>query len=248
MNQIEEIDKLIKESRKIVVLTGAGISTASNIPDIRGKNGAANNLELKKKYGYSYETIVSHSFFMAKPDLFYSYYKNEMVYRNAKPNKAHLFLKKLEIDHQVTIITQNIDGLHSLAGSTNVIEFHGSVQKYHCLNCHKQFNLDYIFRFKDAPYCDVCHGLIKPDVVLFEEGIDEQNIIDSLNALHNGDLLIVIGSSLNVYPAAGLIYEFASRNTILINKDETPLDGYFKIVVHDDIIKVIEKLDHGSSI
>lgn len=171
-----------------------------------------------------------------------------MVYRNAKPNKAHLFLKNLEKDHQVTIITQNIDGLHFLAGSKNVIEFHGSVRNYHCLNCFKQFDLDYIYRFKDAPKCDECAGLVKPDVVLFEEGIDEKNISDSLNALHDADLLIVIGSSLNVYPAAGLIYECTTRNTILINKEVTPLDGYFKIVIHDDIIKVIEKLEHVSSI
>ncbi len=247
MNIIEEIAQLIKNSPKIVVISGAGISTASNIPDIRGEKGAANNPDLKKKYGYSYETIVSHSFFMSHPDLFYDYYKNEMVYRNAKPNKAHLFLKKLEDNHEVTIITQNIDGLHTLAGSRNVIEFHGSVQSYHCLNCHQKYDLDYIYSFKEAPHCKKCKGLVKPDVILFEEGIETSNIIDSLQALHNADLLLVIGSSLNVYPAAGLIYEFKGRDTILINKDITPLDSYFKIVVHDDIIKVIENLENVAS-
>ncbi len=247
MNTIEEIASLIKKSKRIVVITGAGISTASNIPDIRGKSGVANNSDLTKKYGYSYETIVSHSFFMSHPDLFYNYYKNEMVYRNAKPNKAHLFLKKLENDHDVSIITQNIDGLHTLACSTKVIEFHGSVLHYHCQNCHQEYDLDYIYSFLNAPHCKKCGGLIKPDVVLFEEGIETSNIINSIKALHNADLLLVIGSSLNVYPAAGLIYEFKGSHTILINKDVTPLDGYFKIVVHDDIIKVINQLENVTS-
>ena len=247
MKKIEEIKNLIKNSHKIVILTGAGISTASNIPDIRGKDGAMNNISLQRKYGYSYESIVSHSFFMSHPDIFFAYYKNEMVYKNAKPNIAHLYLKELEKDHKVTIITQNIDGLHSLAGSKRVIEFHGSVQRNYCLNCHKYFALDYLYKFKGIPHCDECKGIIKPDVILFEEGIDENNIYNSLKALHEADLLLVIGSSLNVYPAAGLIYEFKGSSSILINKDNTPLDDYFKIVVHDDIIKVIEKIKNGPS-
>ena len=243
MEEIKLAKKLIDEARYIVVISGAGISTPSGIPDIRSENGAANNKDLIKKYKYGYETIVSHTFFMNKTEEFYEYYKNEMVFKGASPNKAHLFLKELEKNHKVTIITQNIDGLHIKAGSSDVIEFHGSVLRNYCMHCNKAFDLDYVMSHKGVPHCDSCGGIIKPDVVLFEEGIDEDAINRSLIALAKADLLLVIGSSLNVYPAAGLIQYFRGPKSILINRDTTPLDYMFDVVLHDDIIKVIKAFE-----
>lgn len=248
MSQIEEIANLIKNSKNIAVITGAGISTPSGIPDIRGKDGAMNNKSLKEKYGYDYETIVSHSFFVSRPKEFYRYYKEQMVYKNAAPNLAHKFLKNLEDSHNVTIITQNIDGLHHLAGSSDVVEFHGSVERNTCTKCGKHFSLEYVMSHEGVPLCDECGALIKPDVVLFEEGIDYDAITHSVKKVQEADLLLVIGSSLNVYPAAGLIHYFRGANSILINKDKTPLDNFFKIAVHDDIIKIIKELDNVTSI
>lgn len=242
MNQIEELQKLIDDAKNIVVLTGAGISTASRIPDIRSANGAANNKDLIKKYKYDYETIVSHTFFMRHTDEFYRYYKEQMIFKNAEPNIAHKYLANLEKRKNVIIITQNIDGLHTVAGSKNVVEFHGSTQKNTCMNCGEHFSLDYVMSQDGVPHCDRCGGIIKPDVVLFEEGIDYQAISDSVNATEHADLLIVIGSSLVVYPAAGIPNYFHGNNIVIINKDPTPLDAYAKIVIHDDIKQVFSKL------
>lgn len=242
MNQIEELQKLIDDAKNIVVLTGAGISTASGIPDIRSANGAANNKDLIKKYKYDYETIVSHTFFMRHTDEFYRYYKEQMIFKNAEPNIAHKYLANLEKRKNVMIITQNIDGLHTVAGSKNVVEFHGSTQRNTCMNCGEHFSLDYVMSQDGVPHCDRCGGIIKPDVVLFEEGIDYQAISDSVNATEHADLLIVIGSSLVVYPAAGIPNYFHGNNIVIINKDPTPLDAYAKIVIHDDIKQVFSKL------
>ena len=242
MNQIEELQKLIDDAKNIVVLTGAGISTASGIPDIRSANGAANNKDLIKKYKYDYETIVSHTFFMRHTDEFYRYYKEQMIFKNAEPNIAHKYLSNLEKRKNVMIITQNIDGLHTVAGSKNVVEFHGSTQRNTCMNCGEHFSLDYVMSQDGVPHCDRCGGIIKPDVVLFEEGIDYQAISDSVNATEHADLLIVIGSSLVVYPAAGIPNYFHGNNIVIINKDPTPLDAYAKIVIHDDIKQVFSKL------
>ena len=244
MSKIEEAKKLIDEAKYIVVITGAGISTPSGIPDIRSANGAANNKDLIKKYKYGYETIVSHSFFMSNTEEFYRYYKEQMIFKNATPNIAHKFLASLESSHKVTVITQNIDGLHIKAGSSDVVEFHGSVLRNRCLECGKSFSLDYVMNNGLVPHCDSCGGVIKPDVVLFEEGIDEFAISHSLYALSKADLLIVVGSSLNVYPAAGLIRYFNGTNSILINKDPTPMDYLFKIIINDDIINVIKGLSN----
>ena len=242
MNQIEELQKLIDDAKNIVVLTGAGISTASGIPDIRSANGTANNKDLIKKYKYDYETIVSHTFFMRHTDEFYRYYKEQMIFKNAEPNIAHKYLANLEKRKNVMIITQNIDGLHTVAGSKNVVEFHGSAQRNTCMNCGEHFSLDYVMSQDGVPHCDKCGGIIKPDVVLFEEGIDYQAISDSVNAAEHADLLIVIGSSLVVYPAAGIPNYFHGNNIVIINKDPTPLDAYAKIVIHDDIKQVFSKL------
>ncbi len=243
MNNVEEIKKIIQNAKNIVVITGAGISTPSGIPDIRSKNGAMNNKDLIKRYKYKYETIVSHSFFFEHTEDFYKYYKEQMIHGQAKPNEAHLFLKELENNHHVTIITQNIDGLHSLAGSIDVVEFHGSVNRNTCLNCGEKYSLRDIIAMPGVPHCPHCGGIIKPDVVLFEEGIDYESITRSLNAMEHADLLLVIGSSLMVYPAADLISYFHGNNSVLINRDITNCDSFFKIVVHDDIIKVIKELE-----
>ncbi len=242
MSKIEELQELINKANHIVVITGAGISTASGIPDIRSANGAANNKDLIKKYKYGYETIVSHSFFMSHTDEFFRYYKDVMIFKNAKPNIAHLYLAKLEQRKDLTIITQNIDGLHTVAGSKNVIEFHGSTQRNTCMDCGEKYSLDYVLSHEGTPHCEKCGGIIKPDVVLFEEGIDYQAIHDSVKATERADLLIVIGSSLVVYPAAGIPNYFHGDKIVIINRDPTPLDGYAKIVIHDDIKKVFEQL------
>lgn len=242
MDKIFELQKLIDDAKHIVVITGAGISTASGIPDIRSANGAANNKDLIKKYKYGYETIVSHTFFMKRPEEFYAYYKEQMIFKDAKPNIAHKYLAKLEQRKDVTIITQNIDGLHTVAGSKNVIEFHGSTQRNTCMNCGEKYSLDYVLSHKGVPHCEKCGGIIKPDVVLFEEGIDYQAIHESVAATERADLLIVIGSSLVVYPAAGIPNYFHGDNIVIINRDPTPLDSYAKIVIHDDIKEVFNKL------
>ena len=242
MDKYFELQKLIDDAKHIVVITGAGISTASGIPDIRSENGAANNKDLIKKYKYGYETIVSHTFFMKRPEEFYSYYKEQMIFKDAKPNVAHKYLAKLEQRKDVTIITQNIDGLHTVAGSKNVIEFHGSVQRNTCMECGEKFTLDYVLSHKGVPHCDKCGGIIKPDVVLFEEGIDYEVLHESVAATERADLLIVIGSSLVVYPAAGIPNYFNGNNIVIINRDPTPLDGYAKIVIRDDIKEVFSKL------
>ena len=242
MDKIVELQKLIDNANHIVVITGAGISTASGIPDIRSANGAANNKDLIKKYKYGYETIVSHTFFMNRTEEFYAYYKEQMIFKDAKPNIAHKYLAKLEQRKDVTIITQNIDGLHSAAGSKNVIEFHGSTQRNTCLNCGEKYSLDYVLSQNGVPHCEKCGGIIKPDVVLFEEGIDYEAIHESVRAAERADLLIVIGSSLVVYPAAGIPNYFHGDNIVIINRDPTPLDSYAKIVIHDDIKEVFSEL------
>lgn len=242
MNQIEELQKLIDEAKHIVVITGAGISTASGIPDIRSANGAANNKDLIKKYKYGYETIVSHTFFMQRTEEFYRYYKEQMIFKNAQPNIAHKYLAELEKRKDVTIITQNIDGLHTVAGSKNVVEFHGSTQRNTCMDCGEKYSLEYVMSNEGVPHCEKCGGIIKPDVVLFEEGIDYQAIHDSVQAAEHADLLFVIGSSLVVYPATGIPEYYRGQNIVIINRDPTPLDYKAKIVIRDDIKKVFEEL------
>ena len=165
-----------------------------------------------------------------------------MIFKDAKPNEAHKFIKDLEKDHYVTVITQNIDGLHHVAGSTNIIEFHGTVQRNICMNCGETYGLDIIFNGEDVPHCPHCGGVIKPDVVLFEEPIDRDCIYGSLDALNNADCLIVVGSSLTVNPAAALCYEYPGNNLVIINKDPTPYDSRARIVINDNIVEVIKEL------
>ena len=210
----ETLKKWIDESDNIVFFGGAGVSTESNIPDFRSQDGLYN-----MEYKYPPETILSHTFFMENPEEFYRFYKNKMIYKNAKPNKAHYALVKLEKAGKLkAVITQNIDGLHQMAGSKNVIELHGNIYKNSCIKCGKEYTLDYIIESRGVPRCS-CKGIIKPEVVLYEESLDNDNIMKAINFIKRADVLIVGGTSLRVYPAAGLIDYYNGKKLVLINKD-----------------------------
>ena len=233
----EELKKVIDNSDNIVFFGGAGVSTESDIPDFRSSNGIFN---AQKNITYSPETVVSHSFFMRNPEFFYQFYKDKMIYENAKPNNAHKALAKLEqIGKLKAIITQNIDGLHQMAGSKNVLELHGTIHKNYCMKCNKKFDLDYIIKSENIPHCDVCGGTVRPDVVLYEESLDSNVLSESLHYISNADVLIIGGTSLIVYPAASLVNYFRGSKLVLINKSSTSQDGNADIVINDSIGKVL---------
>ena len=239
MNHLEDLKNLLKQKNKrVCFLGGAGVSTASGIPDFRSPDGL---YHVKSKYGVPYETMLSHSYFVSHPDTFYEFYWECMVKKDAKPNVAHLALAQYEKDGgSVAILTQNIDGLHSLAGSKNVVELHGSVWRYTCPYCGRRYTLNQL-KSNGVPHC-ACGAILKPDVVLYEEPLNEFVLNDAIKAISTSDILIVGGTSLNVYPAAGLIYEFRGERKIIINRESTPLDSFFDDVVHDDIGKVLSYL------
>lgn len=215
------IQELIKKAQHIVVFSGAGFSTESNIPDFRSNSGIYQN----KSYPYPCEQMISHDFFIHNTKQFYEFYKNEMVYLNALPNRGHKAIAKLEkLNKLDAVITQNIDGLHQMAGNTKVIELHGSIHRNYCMNCHQFYDLDTIVNSKKVPYCTKCHGIIKPDVVLYQESLDGNVLKQAVDALSKSDLLIVAGTSLTVYPAAGLVQYYRGKNIILINHDATSFD------------------------
>ncbi len=245
-DKINILHNMIEKSNNIVALTGAGISVPSGIPDFRSANGLYTT---SKGYSYSAEELLSHTCFVNDTEEFYEFYKNNMIYKNATFNKAHLYLKKLEDSGKLkAVITQNIDGLHTLAGSKNVLEFHGSIYRNTCMGCAKKYDLDYILSSKGIPHCNVCGNIIKPDVVLYEEGLDEQIVTKSINAVYSADMLLVIGTSLKVYPAAGLIDYYRGNRLVLINKDATGYDGSADLVLNEDIIKVVDKLTDMSNL
>lgn len=237
MDKIGKLNEIIKNSKYIVFFGGAGVSTASGIPDFRSQNGLFN-----EDYIYPPEVILSHTFFMSNPKEFYKFYFDKMIYLDAKCNKCHTKLKELE-DKGIlkAIITQNIDGLHEKAGSNNVYNLHGTIYKNHCIKCNKSYSLDYMIKNKDNLICS-CGGTIKPDVVLYEEMLDEKTLNDSVDHIKKADTLIIGGTSLNVYPAASLINYFNGNNLILINKTKTPYDNYATLVINDDINKVFDKI------
>ena len=240
MNKIEQLKKAIDESKKIVVFSGAGLSTNSGIPDFRSASGIYNQ---KINMNVRPEEIISHSFFMSYPEEFYKFYFDKMVYLDAKPNKAHKYFAKLENEGKVSsVVTQNIDNLHQLAGSKNVIEIHGTVMKNHCMKCHKYFDLKDILDKGIPPRCE-CGGLIKPDVVLYEEGLNEDDINKALEEISTCDMLIIVGTSLVVYPAAGFVRYFNGKYLVLLNKSETQYDNKADIVIHDDVCHVVEELE-----
>lgn len=235
---LNSLRELIKKKPRIVFLGGAGVSTASGIPDFRSPEGIYN---VKSQYGVPYEVMLSHSYFMNHTDTFYDFYWKSMVKKGAKPNAAHYALADYEKRGQmITILTQNIDGLHQDAGSKAVYELHGSTRRYFCQECGKRYSLDDIDPH-GVPRCE-CGGILKPDVVLYEEPLDENLLEQSVNALRFCDTMIVGGTSLNVYPAAGLINYFGGSLSILINKEPTQADGFFNYVIRDDIGKVLTEI------
>ena len=239
-NQYEEFKKIINEAHSIVVFTGAGISVPSGIPDFRSADGIYNQ---KTKIKASPEEIISHSFFMSHTEDFYDFYKEKMCYPKAEPNAAHKYFADLEKKGKnVIVVTQNIDGLHQKAGSKYVYELHGTIHQNFCMKCGRLFGLDYVMNSKGVPYCDKCGGIVKPNVVLYEEGLDEDTIQRSISAIMTCDLLIIIGTSLRVYPAAGFIRYFRGRYLVVINKDSTSYDSNCDLVFNEDVINVINNI------
>ena len=239
-NQYETLKQIINESRNIVVFTGAGISVPSGIPDFRRADGIYNQ---KTKFKASPEDIISHSFFVNNTEDFYSFYKDKMCYPKAEPNAAHKYFADLEKKGKnVIVVTQNIDGLHQKAGSSIVYELHGTIHQNFCQRCGRMFGLDYVMSAKGVPHCDKCGGVVKPNVVLYEEGLDEDTISRSINAIMTCDTLIIIGTSLRVYPAAGFIRYFRGRYLVVINKDATAYDSNCDLVFNEDVINVIKNI------
>lgn len=239
MNTIEEIVAIIKKSDNVVFFGGAGVSTESGIPDFRSVDGLYN-----QKYDYPPETILSHTFYRRKTSEFYRFYKDKMICKDAKPNVIHNTLARLEQEGKVkAVITQNIDGLHQMAGSREVLELHGSVHRNYCEECGKFFDAQYILDAKDVPSCDVvgCGGGVKPDVVLYEEGLDDETLRKSIEYIRNADVLIVGGTSLAVYPAAGLIDYYRGNKLILINKSSTPRDSVADYIYQGSLSDIFSK-------
>lgn len=233
----DELKKIIEENNNIVFFGGAGVSTESNIPDFRSQSG----IYSKKTYPYRAETMISSDFFYDHPDEFYDFYFNEMVYPNAQPNAAHIALAKLEeLGKLQAVITQNIDGLHQLAGSREVLELHGSIHRNRCRRCHAAYTLEDMLKQKDGiPRCPKCNGILKPEVVLYGESLDQQVIERAVAFIASADVVIVGGTSLVVYPAAGLLQYFRGKKLVLINKEETAMDSRADLVIHDAIGKVL---------
>ena len=239
----EELAKILRESDNIVFFGGAGVSTESKIPDFRSEEGLYN---AQQSYGMSPEQIISHSFFMRDTDTFFDYYKNNMIYQQAKPNDAHLALAKLdEMGKLKAVVTQNIDGLHQAAGSRVVYELHGSVLRNYCMDCGTSYDLDYVMDSANCkgwiPKCSRCGGTVKPDVVLYEESLDDSQITGAVDAISSADVLIIGGTSLVVYPAAGFVNYFRGRKLVLINKSTTAFDGKADLVINDSIGKVFRE-------
>ena len=234
----EELQRMVDESSRIVFFGGAGVSTESGIPDFRSVDGLYN-----QKYDYPPETILSHTFFMKRPEAFFRFYRDKMLPLDAKPNKAHLKLAEWEkAGKLLAIVTQNIDGLHQAAGSKKVYELHGSVHRNYCMKCGKSFPPEYIRDSRDpVPVCP-CGGRIKPDVVLYEEGLDNDVVSGAVNAIAQADLLIIAGTSLTVYPAAGLVRYFHGNHLVLINRDATPMAGQCDLVIHDKVGEVLSSI------
>ena len=237
MNNVNELQKLVDKRQNIVFFGGAGVSTESGIPDFRSVDGLYN-----QKYDYPPEAILSHTFFERHTDEFYRFYRDKMLCLDKKPNKAHLKLAELEKAGKLSaVVTQNIDGLHQAAGSKRVYELHGSVLRNYCRKCRKFYAAEFIKESDGVPKCE-CGGVIKPDVVLYEEGLDDSVVSGALNAITQADLLIIAGTSLTVYPAAGFIRYFNGDKIVLINRDSTPFDSQADLVIHDKVGEVLGQI------
>ena len=235
-NKILRFAQLIKDSKNIVFFGGAGVSTESGIPDFRSVDGLYN-----QKYDYPPETILSHTFFWRKTDEFYRFYRDKMIIENVKPNAAHLKLAEWEAQGKLkAVITRNMDGLHQLAGSKEVMELHGSVHRNYCDKCHAFYGIEAITDSEGVPKCPDCGGVIKPDVVLYEEGLNDKTIRSSIQYIHNADVLIIGGTSLAVYPAAGLIDYFKGDKIVVINKTATPRDSFADLLIQAPIGEVFK--------
>ncbi len=240
MEGIQQLKQWIKESNYIVFFGGAGVSTESGIPDFRSVDGLYH-----QQYDYPPETMISHSFYLRNPEEFYRFYKERMIFSDAKPNRAHLALQKLEaLGKLKAVITQNIDGLHQAAGSREVLELHGSVHRNYCRRCNRFCSLQEFMEKKGVPKC-ACGGIIKPDVVLYEEGLDQHTINKAVQYIRRADMLIIGGTSLVVYPAAGLIDEYSGDKLVLINKSVTPMDGRADLVISGAIGEVLGSVAEG---
>lgn len=234
---MNELQRIIDESANIVFFGGAGVSTESGIPDFRSQDGL-----YSLKYAYPPESIVSHTFFVRRTEEFFAFYRDRMIYPDAKPNAAHLYLARLEAAGKLSaVVTQNIDGLHQAAGSKTVFELHGSVLRNYCMRCGKFYPVEYVKNCPSVPRCD-CGGIVKPDVVLYEEGLDNSVISGAISAIERADTLIIGGTSLAVYPAAGFIDFFRGRRLVIVNKTATPADARADLVINDGIAKVFSSL------
>lgn len=237
MDSLDILRTWVQESKRIVAFTGAGVSTESGIPDFRSVDGL-----YSQKFDFPPETIISHSFFNRNPGYFYRFYREKMLPLGFEPNITHVTFAKWEREGKLSaVVTQNIDGLHQKAGSKMVYELHGSVLRNYCMRCGKAYNAEFIRDCADIPTC-TCGGTVKPDVVLYEESLNMTTVEKSIEAISGADMLIVAGTSLTVYPAAGLIRYYSGNRLVLINRDETPYDGKANLVIHDSLGNVLSKL------
>ena len=231
------LQEIVKTSKRIVFFGGAGVSTESGIPDFRSEDGL-----YRQKYSVSPETILSADYFYSHTEEFYRFYRDKMLALSAKPNAAHQKLAAWEKEGKLLgVVTQNIDGLHQAAGSKKVFELHGSVHRNYCLRCHKEYSAQFILESEGVPHC-TCGGLVKPDVVLYGEPLDGDTVEGAVDAIQRADTLIIAGTSLSVYPAAGFVRYFRGQHTVLINRDQTPYDGECEIVLHEKVGEVLKNL------
>jgi len=236
MESAKVLAEYVAKAKNVVFFGGAGVSTESGIPDFRSTDGLYN-----MKYDFPPETILSHEFFFEKTEEFYRFYRDKIYCPDARPNGAHLALAKLEEAGKLSaVVTQNIDGLHQAAGSKRVLELHGSIKRNYCVRCGKFYDEEFVMKSSGVPHCS-CGGIVKPDVVLYGEGLDDATVTASLDAISSADLLIVAGTSLTVYPAAGFITYFRGDNMILINRDPTPYDSRADFVIRDPVGKVMDE-------
>lgn len=237
MEKLEQLKKWVSESRRIVFFGGAGVSTESGIPDFRSVDGL-----YRQKFEYPPETIISHSFYERDPEYFFRFYREKMMPLGYEPNITHRVLARWEEEGKLAaVVTQNIDGLHQKAGSKNVCELHGSVQRNYCVRCRRQYSAEFVRDYEGVPKC-VCGGIVRPDVVLYEESLDQDTMERSVAAIADADMMIVAGTSLTVYPAAGLLRYYRGKRLVLINRDETPYDGYANLVFHAGLGDIFSQL------
>lgn len=239
MENIERLQKIISETDNMVFFGGAGVSTESGIPDFRSVDGLYH-----QQWDYSPETILSHSFFMRNTEEFYRFYRAKMLCDTAKPNAAHRKLAQLEEKGKLkAVVTQNIDSLHQMAGSRKVLELHGSVHRNYCVKCHEFYGFDYIKHSQGVPKCEKCGGIVKPDVVLYEESLDDRVLSESVKLISEAEVLVIGGTSLSVYPAASLVDYFSGKYLVVINKDKTPRDSFADLVLNAPIGEVFSKIE-----